>query len=66
MAGDDSTTDKLKGKAKEVAGKVTGDSRLEGEGQTDQAKGKAKGAVQNAADKARGAKDSLTGKDDDA
>ncbi len=33
------------GKAKEAAGKVTGDSKLQGEGKRDQAKGK----VQNAA-----------------
>ena len=40
------------GKAKEAAGKVTGDSKLQGEGKIDQAKGK----VQNAAG---GIKDAL-------
>ena len=40
------------GKAKEAAGKVTGDSKLQGEGKRDQAKGK----VQNAAG---GIKDAL-------
>lgn len=59
MSGE-SSADKLKGKAKEVAGKATGDKRLEGEGEADQAKGKAKGAVE----KAKGAVDSVTGGDD--
>ncbi|MDI2128298.1 CsbD family protein [Yinghuangia seranimata] len=57
---DESAADKLKGRAKEAAGKVTGDKRLEGEGEADQAKGKAKEAVE----KAKGAVDSLTGDDD--
>ena len=42
--------DQIKGKAKEAAGKVTGDDRLEREGQTDQAKGKVKEGVDRAAD----------------
>ena len=33
------------GKAKEAAGKVTGDSKLQGEGKKDQAKGKVRNAV---------------------
>ncbi|AXG78906.1 CsbD family protein [Streptomyces paludis] len=36
--------DKLKGKAKEAAGKVTGNQRLEAEGKADQAKGDIKQA----------------------
>ncbi|GAA4985172.1 CsbD family protein [Yinghuangia aomiensis] len=52
--------DKLKGKAKEVAGKVTGDKRQESEGRTDQAKGKAKDAVDDLQDRARGVRDSLS------
>ena len=44
-----------KGKVKEVAGKGTGDSKLEGEGQADQLKGKAQNAV-------GGLKDTLRGK----
>lgn len=35
----------LAGKAKEAAGKVTGDSKLKGEGKMDQAKGKVQNAV---------------------
>jgi uncharacterized protein YjbJ (UPF0337 family) len=62
MSGE-SAKDRIVGKAKEVAGKVSGDRRLEGEGHTDQAKGKVKGATEGAADKMRGVKDSLT--DDD-
>jgi uncharacterized protein YjbJ (UPF0337 family) len=35
-------TDKIKGKAKEMTGKVTGDREKEVEGQLDQARGEAK------------------------
>ncbi|MFG2129464.1 CsbD family protein [Streptomyces sp. NPDC048751] len=35
-------TDKIKGKAKEMAGKVSGDRQQEMEGQLDQARGEAK------------------------
>ena len=41
----------LKGKAKEAAGKATGNPRLEGEGKGDQASA----SVKNAGDKAKGA-----------
>ena len=44
-----------KGKAKEVAGKVLGDSKMESEGKTARAKGKMRNAV-------GGVKDSLRGK----
>lgn len=44
MAG---TMDKLKGKAKEVAGAVTGDRETESKGKLDQAKGSAKNAAEN-------------------
>ena len=44
-----------KGKVKEIAGKVTGDSKLEGEGKADQIKGKVQNTV-------GGIKDSLRGK----
>jgi uncharacterized protein YjbJ (UPF0337 family) len=47
--------DKIKGTVKEVAGKVTGDTKLEAEGKAD----KASGTVQNAVG---GAKDALKGK----
>ena len=38
------------GKAKEAAGKVTGDSKLQGEGKMDKAKGKVQNAVGGAKD----------------
>ncbi|QXJ22886.1 CsbD family protein [Actinomadura graeca] len=44
------TGDKLKGKAKEVAGKVTGNERLEAEGKNDQVKGDLKQAGEKAKD----------------
>jgi uncharacterized protein YjbJ (UPF0337 family) len=47
--------EQAKGKVKEVAGKLTGDSKLETEGQADQVKGK----VQNTLG---GIKDTLRGK----
>ena len=49
---------------KEAAGKATGDERLESEGRTDQVKGKAKEAVDDAKDAVKGVRDSL--QDDDA
>lgn len=55
----ESAMDKIKGKAKEMTGKVTGDQRKEAEGKTDQAKGDAKDAVGNAKDRAQGVADSL-------
>jgi uncharacterized protein YjbJ (UPF0337 family) len=64
----ESTFDKLKGKAKELGGKATGNDRLEAEGQTDQLKAKAEELGNKVKDKVEGIKDSLTGnkKDDDA
>jgi uncharacterized protein YjbJ (UPF0337 family) len=44
---------------KETVGKVTGDKRTEAEGKTDQVKGKAKNAVDDVAEKAKGVRDSL-------
>ena len=44
-----------KGKVKELAGKVTGDSKLEGEGKADQVAGKVQNAI-------GGIKDTLRGK----
>jgi uncharacterized protein YjbJ (UPF0337 family) len=49
------SAEQAKGKVKEVIGKVTGDSKLEGEGQADQLKGKVQNAV-------GGLKDTLRGK----
>jgi uncharacterized protein YjbJ (UPF0337 family) len=45
--------DKLKGKAKEAAGKVTGNERLQAEGKGDQVKGDAKQAVEKIKDVAK-------------
>jgi uncharacterized protein YjbJ (UPF0337 family) len=44
--------DKAKGRAKEAAGAVSGNSRLKNEGRADQAKG----SIKNAADKVTGKK----------
>jgi uncharacterized protein YjbJ (UPF0337 family) len=49
------SANQAKGKAKEVAGKVTGDSKLEGEGKADRLKGKVQNLI-------GGIKDSLRGK----
>lgn len=49
--------DKIKGKAKEAAGKATGSDRMKAEGKMDQAKGKAKEAVADAKDHLRDKRD---------
>ena len=49
------SVEQAKGKVKEVAGKVTGDSKLEGEGKADQVAGKIQNTV-------GGFKDTLRGK----
>ncbi|MGA5194083.1 CsbD family protein [Streptomyces exfoliatus] len=54
-----SAADKFKGKIKEVAGKITGDQRLESEGRTDQAKAKVRETVRDVCERARGIRDSL-------
>lgn len=46
-------TDDLKGRAKQAAGDITGDSSLKREGKIDQLAGKAKEFVSGAADKAK-------------
>ena len=48
------SAEQAKGKAKEVAGKVTGDAKLEGEGKADQVKGKVQNAVGGLKDTLRG------------
>ncbi|MEU1488368.1 CsbD family protein [Streptomyces sp. NPDC005752] len=60
---DKKAVDKLKGKAKEATGKLTGDRRKEAEGKADQAKAKTEGAMGATGERAKGVKDSLT--DDD-
>lgn len=44
---DKGTADKVKGKAKEVTGDVTGDNKKKAEGLVDQAVGKAKAAAED-------------------
>ncbi len=41
----DGSVEQAKGKVKEVAGKITGDSKLEAEGKTEQVAGKVQNAV---------------------
>lgn len=48
------SAEQAKGKVKEVAGKVTGDAKLEGEGKADQVKGKVQNAVGGMKDTLRG------------
>ena len=47
-------TDDLKGRAKEAAGDLTNDDDLKNEGKVDQASGKVKETVGDAADKVKG------------
>ncbi len=49
------SAEQAKGKIKEVAGKVTGDAKLQSEGQADQVKGKVQNVI-------GGIKDTLRGK----
>ena len=49
------SVEQAKGKVKEVAGKLTGDSKLEGEGKADQVAGKIQNTI-------GGIKDTLRGK----
>ncbi|MEI7032960.1 CsbD family protein [Streptomyces pratensis] len=51
--------DKIKGKGKEAVGKLTGDRRKETEGKTDQVKGQARDAMDEAGERGKGVKDSL-------
>lgn len=55
-------TDKVKGRAKQAAGDVTGDEELERDGEKDELAGKAKDTVDDAKDKVEGAIDSVRDK----
>jgi uncharacterized protein YjbJ (UPF0337 family) len=44
----------VKGRVKETAGKLTGDSKLQGEGKGDQVKGKVQNTIGRIKDKLRG------------
>jgi uncharacterized protein YjbJ (UPF0337 family) len=48
------SAEQAKGKVKEVAGKATGDAKLESEGKADQVKGKVQNAVGGIKDAVRG------------
>lgn len=52
----DKNIDQAKGHVKEAAGALTGDRRLQGEGQADQAKGSLKKAVDKVAETVKGEK----------
>ncbi|WP_374214448.1 CsbD family protein [Streptomyces sp. Je 1-79] len=54
-----SAMDKAKGKLKEVAGKISGNERLESEGRTDQVKSKVRETAKNVRERAEGIRDSL-------
>jgi uncharacterized protein YjbJ (UPF0337 family) len=54
--------DKAKGKAKEIAGKMTGNEDLEAEGRGQHATGKVKEAAGDVTDKARSAVDAVKDK----
>jgi uncharacterized protein YjbJ (UPF0337 family) len=58
------TGDKVSGKAKEWAGKATGDEELESEGRAQHTKGEVKEGVEDARDTAKGTWRGVTGKDD--
>lgn len=55
MADMENKFDKMKGDAKAGIGEATGNERMESEGRTESAAADAKGAVQNAGDKIKGA-----------
>ena len=54
-------TDQMKGRAKEAAGALTGDSDLKNEGRADQSAGKAQEVIDTAKDKVNEAGDKLKG-----
>jgi uncharacterized protein YjbJ (UPF0337 family) len=57
--------DQIAGKAKEVGGKVTGDTELESEGKTQNVAGRVEHAVGDAGDKLKGAGQALKDTADD-
>ncbi|WP_311765486.1 CsbD family protein [Streptomyces zingiberis] len=61
--GGESSLNKGKGKAKEMAGKATGDERLAAEGRTDQLRSKGEDAMKSATQRAKGVADSLRHRD---
>ncbi|MHB8693975.1 MAG: CsbD family protein [Solirubrobacteraceae bacterium] len=57
----DKNIDKAKGRAKEAAGALTGDTHLKHEGRVDQAKSSIKNAVDSVADTIQAGVDRVTG-----
>ncbi len=55
-------SDQVEGKVKEVAGKVTGDDKLESEGRTERATEDTKEKLESGADRARGAAEAVKDK----
>ena len=54
MSGEsEKVTDKIKGRAKQAVGDITGDDELHAEGERDEAAGEAKETIDHVADKAR-------------
>jgi len=59
MGANSGKTDKVVGTIKEKAGKLTGDDRLESEGQTQKIKGHIKDSAERLDEKIKGVKDAL-------
>ncbi|MFE9040396.1 CsbD family protein [Streptomyces sp. NPDC012421] len=53
------TVDRAKGKVKELAGRLTGDERMEAEGRTDRARAELRKSLRSLRERARGVGDSL-------
>lgn len=64
IVSDDKDMDKLKGKAKEMTGKASGDKSKETEGRTDQVKAAAEKKAADMRDRVEGARKSLKRDDD--
>lgn len=62
----ENSKDKLSGRLKEGAGKLTGDKEVETEGKVQQGKADVADAVQDAKDTVKGAVDGLRGTPDDS
>ncbi|MFB7028087.1 MULTISPECIES: CsbD family protein [unclassified Streptomyces] len=54
-----SAMDRAKGRIKEITGRISGNERLETEGRTDQTKARAREALKDVRERARGVRDSL-------
>jgi uncharacterized protein YjbJ (UPF0337 family) len=59
----DGDQDRMAGKFKQGAGKLTGDEKMESEGRSQESKGTVKKKVEDAGDSVKGAIDGITGRD---